>query len=240
MPKTSPSGKTLKASRPSAGGRGSSSARSTDERRRGLAAGILRGLKKLYPGAHCELDYKSPLELLVATILSAQCTDKRVNVVTKDLFRRYRAADDYARANPAELETVVRSTGFFRSKAQSIREACKAIAERFGGAVPRTMEELLTLRGVARKTANVVLGSAFGISSGITVDTHVRRLSNRMGLTVEQDPVKIEADLMELVPRKEWIFFGHAMVWHGRRVCSAANPACPDCILNKVCPKWGV
>ena len=129
--------------------------------------------------------------------------------------------------------------GGLRAKA-AIREACKAIAERFGGAVPRTMEELLTLRGVARKTANVVLGSAFGISSGITVDTHVRRLTNRMGLTVEQDSVKIETDLMELVPRKEWIFFGHAMVWHGRRVCSAANPACPDCILNKVCPQKGV
>jgi endonuclease-3 len=201
---------------------------------------ILKGLRKLYPDAHCELDHKTPLELLVATILSAQCTDKRVNVVTKTLFRRYRTAQDYARAEPAELEGLIRSTGFFRSKAKSIRETAKVLVAKHGGKVPDTMEELLELRGVARKTANVILGTAYGQASGIVVDTHMKRLAFRMGLTDEADPVAVEKDLMALIPKKDWIFFSQGMVWHGRRVCFARNPDCPGCALNAICPKRGV
>jgi len=208
--------------------------------RQAQAAAITRGLRKLYPEAHCELDFKTPLELLVATILSAQCTDKRVNLVTKALFKRYRGAKDYARADRAELEGLIRSTGFYRAKARSIREMAKSVVADFGGKVPETMEELLTLRGVARKTANVVLGTAFNKASGVVVDTHVKRLAYRMGLTDEQDPVKIEADLMACLPRRDWIYFGHAMIWHGRRLCKAHSPDCPGCLLNKVCPKRGV
>ncbi|MBI4386703.1 MAG: endonuclease III [Elusimicrobia bacterium] len=204
------------------------------------AAAILRGLHKLYPDAHCVLDFKTPLELLVATILSAQCTDKRVNQVTPALFSKYKSARDFAESNPAELEAIIRSTGFFRSKARAIHEACRRIAEHFGGKVPRTMEELLTLRGVARKTANVVLGSAYGVTAGVVVDTHVKRLSYRMGLSGEKEPERIERVLMAFVPRKDWNFFGHAMVWHGRRVCFARNPDCPGCSLKKICPKRGV
>lgn len=204
------------------------------------ARDILRGLRKLYPGANCELNFKTPLELLVATILSAQCTDKRVNLVTSELFKRYKTARDYARSPQKELERLIHSTGFFRSKALAVREACRAIDERFGGAVPRAMEELTSLRGVARKTANVVLGTAYQVAGGVVVDTHVKRLARRMGLSNEKEPEKIEKDLMVAVPRKDWIFFGHAMVWHGRRVCRAANPDCPGCLLNKVCPKRGV
>ena len=201
---------------------------------------ILKGLRKLYPDAHCELDHTTPLELLVATILSAQCTDKRVNVVTKTLFRRYRTAQDYARADAEELEGLVRSTGFFRSKAKSIQETAKVLAAKYGGKVPDTMEALLELRGVARKTANVILGPAYGQASGIVVDTHMKRLAFRMGLTEEAEPVAVEKDLMALVPKKDWIFFSQGMVWHGRRVCFARNPDCPGCALNKVCPKRGV
>jgi len=201
---------------------------------------VIKGLRKLYPDAHCELDHKTPLELLVATILSAQCTDKRVNLVTKALFRTYRTAQDYAKADPDELEGLIRSTGFFRSKAKSIQETAKVLVAKHGGQVPDTMEELLQLRGVARKTANVILGTAYGRACGIVVDTHMKRLAYRLGLTDETKPEKVELDLMKLVPKKDWIFFSQGMVWHGRRVCFARNPDCPGCALNKVCPKRGV
>lgn len=204
------------------------------------AARILAGLRKLYPDAHCELDFKTPLELLVATILSAQCTDKRVNAVTKALFKRCRTARDYAEIPAGELEAIVRSAGFFRSKARSIKETARALVQEHGGRVPGTMEELLRLRGVARKTANVILGTAYGRAEGVVVDTHVKRLAYRMGLTREEDPVKVESDLIALVPREDWIFFGHAMIWHGRRVCQALKPDCPACTLRGVCPKRGV
>lgn len=201
---------------------------------------ILAGLRRLYPKADCALRHENPLQLLIATILSAQCTDERVNQITPALFRKYRSAADFAKAKPPELEAMIRSTGFFRSKARSILGACKILAEKHGGKVPKTMEEMLELPGVARKTANVVLGTAYGIPSGIVVDTHVRRLSYRMGLTDETDPVKIEQDLMEIVPKKDWIWFGHAMIWHGRRVCRARDPQCPSCLLSNVCPRRGL
>ena len=204
------------------------------------AAEILKRLRKLYPDAHCELDFKTPLELLVATILSAQCTDKRVNEVTKTLFKKCRTAKDYASIEPSELEGLVRSAGFYRAKAKSIQEAAKTLAADFGGKVPATMDELVTLRGVARKTANVILGSAFGKAEGIVVDTHVKRLSFRLALSDETEPEKIEADLMRLMARRDWIFFGHGLVWHGRRVCFARHPNCPGCGLDAVCPKRGV
>ena len=198
------------------------------------------GLRRLYPDSHCELAFSNPLELLVATILSAQCTDKRVNLVTPALFRRYKTAAAYAGAEPAELEGLIRSTGFFRAKAKSIMEMARALAERHGGKVPDSMEELLKLRGVARKTANVILGTAFGKAEGIVVDTHMKRLSYRLGLTDQEDPVKVEKDLMAEIPRKDWIFFGHALIWHGRRVCKAASPDCAACGLAAFCPKRGV
>ncbi len=203
-------------------------------------AAIRQGLRRLYPDAHCELNFKNPLQLLVATILSAQCTDKRVNLVTPSLFAKYKTAQDFADAAPAQLEAAIRSTGFYRAKALSIREACRLLVEKFSGKVPKTMEELLTLRGVARKTANVVLGTAYGIAEGVVVDTHVKRVSFRLGLTDSKDPARIEKDLQTAVPRKDWIFFGHALTWHGRRVCFALRPNCPGCILNKVCPRRGV
>lgn len=208
--------------------------------RKKQAQAVVRGLRKLYSDARCELSFSSPLQLLVATILSAQCSDKRVNLVTPALFKKYKTARDFAGAEPAALEALIRSTGFFRSKATSIREAARALVERHGGQVPKTMEELLGLRGVARKTANVVLGTAYGIASGIAVDTHVIRVAYRLGLTGEKDPVKIEQNLLALVPKKDWIFFSHAMILHGRRVCRARNPDCPNCILKKACPKRGV
>ena len=206
----------------------------------GRAKSTLRELKKLYPDAHCELDFKNPLELLVATILSAQCTDKRVNLVTKDLFKKYRSARDYAEAESSEIEAAIRSTGFYRAKARSIREMAAALARDFGGRVPERMEDLLRLRGVARKTANVILGTAFGIAAGVVVDTHVKRLSHRLGLSNEENPEKIEKDLMALVPNKDWIFFGHAMIWHGRRLCVARAPRCPACPMRAFCPRRGV
>jgi len=204
------------------------------------AAKVLKGLRKLYPNAHCELTFSSPLELIVATILSAQCTDVRVNLITKKLFARYKTVQDYAQADPAELEALIHSAGFFRAKARSIKEMARTLLDEFGGQVPRTMDELLRLRGVARKTANVVLGNAFGKSEGIAVDTHIKRLSYRLGLSDEQDPVKVEKDLMKIVPKKDWIYVSHGLIWHGRRVCRAANPDCPACLLNKICPKRGV
>ncbi|HBL18414.1 MAG TPA: endonuclease III [Elusimicrobia bacterium] len=198
------------------------------------------GLRKLYPDAHCELDFKTPLQMLAAVILSAQCTDKRVNLVTPALFQRYRRAEDFADAEPAELESLIRSTGFFRAKARSIREAARALVERHGGRVPGTMAELLELRGVARKTANVILGTVFGKAEGVVVDTHVKRLAFRLGLTRRTDPVRIERDLMACLPREDWVFFGHALVWHGRRVCHARKPDCGGCGLARVCPQRGV
>jgi endonuclease-3 len=201
---------------------------------------ILAGLKRLYPGASCELDHANPLQLLVATILSAQCTDARVNKVTKALFERYKTADDFAGARPAELEGLIRSCGFYRMKAKSIMETGRALRDRFGGRVPDEMDALLTLRGVARKTANVILGNAYGKAEGVVVDTHMKRLSYRMSLTDEADPVKVERDLMACVPKKDWIFFSHAMILHGRRVCKALNPACGACTLRPSCPQRGL
>jgi endonuclease-3 len=201
---------------------------------------IVAGLKKLYPDANCELDHGNAHELLFATILSAQCTDVRVNATTRTLFKRYKTVDDYADADAAELETIIRSCGFYRMKAKSIIETARALRENFGGKVPDEMEQLLTLRGVARKTANVILGNAFGKAEGVVVDTHMKRLAWRMSLTDEEDPVKVERDLMACVPKKEWIFFSHAMILHGRRVCKALNPACDACSLRHDCPQRGV
>lgn len=200
------------------------------------AGQIVRYLKEQYPDARCSLDHGNALELLVATILSAQCTDERVNVVTSSLFRKYRTWEDYASAPAAELEADIRPTGFFRNKAKAIQGACRLIGERHGGRVPDTMEELLELPGVARKTANVVLGNAYGIASGVVVDTHVSRLSTRLGLSQEKAPEKIERDLTNLLPESEWINFSHLLIAHGRKVCKARNPACGQCVLVKLCP----
>ncbi len=197
---------------------------------------IIKRLKKEYPEAHCELIHSNPFELLVATILSAQCTDARVNIVTANLFRKYRKPQDYLNVAPEELEQDIRSTGFFRNKAKSIRGASLKINENFGGELPQTMEELLTLDGVARKTANVVLGNAFGIASGVVVDTHVSRVSQRLGLTAETTPEKIEKDLQQLVPVKDWIMFPHWLIFHGRRICQARKPKCAECVLENLCP----
>ncbi|HYO63658.1 MAG TPA: endonuclease III [Pyrinomonadaceae bacterium] len=197
---------------------------------------IIRLLKKEYPDARCSLDHTNALELLVATILSAQCTDERVNVVTADLFRKYRTAEDYTRAAPEELEADIRPTGFFRNKARAIQGACRLLVEQHGGRVPDTLEDLLALPGVARKTANVVLGNAFGITSGVVVDTHVQRLSARLALSAHQQPEKIERDLMELVPRRDWINFSHLLIAHGRKVCKARTPLCAECLLEPLCP----
>lgn len=204
------------------------------------AAEIVRRLRLEYADAECELVWETPLQLLVATILSAQCTDVRVNIVTQTLFQKYRCPEDYLKVPEEELQEDIRTTGFFRNKAKSIRGACHEIMERFGGEVPQTMEEILTLPGVARKTGNVVLGTAYGIASGIVVDTHIQRLTYRLGLTRETDPVKIERDLMKLIPQDDWIFTGHAIVWHGRRVCYARKPNCLGCVLQDICPKRGV
>jgi endonuclease-3 len=201
---------------------------------------IVRLLAESYPDARCALRHSNALELLMANILSAQCTDVRVNLVTKDLFEKYRTAKDYAEADPKELEQAIRSTGFFRNKAKSIRGAAQMIVEKFGGKVPDTMEELLELPGVARKTANVVLGTWFGKASGVVVDTHVHRVSRRLGLTREDDPKKIEQDLMELLPEKEWIDFSHRVIWHGRKVCEARKPRCSECSLAPCCPSAAI
>lgn len=197
---------------------------------------LVKTLPKVYPDAHCELDFRNPLQLLVATILSAQCTDKRVNAVTPALFAKYRSAADYAKAPPATLERLIRSTGFFRSKTKSIRGAAAAIVAEHGGRVPDTMEKLHGLPGVGRKTANVVLGNAFKKDEGIVVDTHVMRLSHRLRLTRETDPEKIERDLMKLVPRKHWTIWSHWLIWHGRRRCFARRPDCTQCEIFRLCP----
>jgi len=201
---------------------------------------IITTLDRTYPEAHCELKHAEPLELLIATILSAQCTDKRVNIVTKELFKRYRSAADYANAPVAELEQAIKTTGFFRNKAKNIQACCRKLVERYAGKVPRTMEDLTQLNGVGRKTANVVLGNAFGINAGVVVDTHVARLSQRLGLTKQKTPEKIEPELMALVPQKQWALFSHWLIWHGRRRCAARKPDCLNCEIKKLCPQMGV
>jgi len=198
-------------------------------------AAILAKLDEAYPDATCELKHENALQLLIATILSAQCTDVRVNQVTQVLFKKYPKPEAFAYANPTELEKEIRPTGFFRNKTKSVMGASKAIVEQFSGQVPRTMEELLTLPGVARKTANVVLGTAYGIASGIVVDTHVIRLSQRLDLTRNDDPKKIEPDLMAVIPQTKWIQFSHQLIWHGRRVCAARKPKCTECNLEALC-----
>ena len=200
---------------------------------------IVRLLAKLYPDAKCALNHDNPLQLLIATILSAQCTDVRVNIVTPALFARYPNAPAFAEADSGELETAIQSTGFFRNKARNIIACCKAIVEKHAGQVPRTMDELVPLPGIGRKTANVVLGNAFGVP-GITVDTHVGRLARRMGFTSHEDAVKVERDLMELIPKKDWTMFSHRMIFHGRQVCFARKPDCAHCALASICPKIGV
>jgi len=197
---------------------------------------ILRRIKELYPDATCSLDYETPVQLLIATILSAQCTDERVNKVTPELFRRFPNAAEIAAAELDDIITLVKSTGFFRNKAKNIQGACRLIMTEFGGEVPQTMEELLTLPGVARKTANVVLANAFGINMGVTVDTHVKRLSYRLGLTKHLDPVRVEQDLIKLLPRPDWENWSIRLIYHGRAVCNARKPACDRCLLADLCP----
>lgn len=205
----------------------------TDGKRR--ISQILRSLARAYPDARCELEHRNALELLVATILSAQCTDERVNAVTRSLFRKYRSAADYARAPEGELEKDIRPTGFYRAKARSIRAACRMIVEEFGGEVPQTMEQLIRLPGVARKTANVVLGTAFGEAAGIVVDTHVLRVARRLGLSRAETPEKVEQDLMAAVPRARWIAVSHQLIFHGRYCCKARKPLCGECPVEKLC-----
>lgn len=197
---------------------------------------IIEGLRKAYPDAHCELNYSNPLELLIATILSAQCTDKQVNLVTPELFKKYPAAASYASAPVEQLQKAIQRLGFFRNKARNIQACCRDIADKHGGTVPKTMDELTALAGVGRKTANVVLGNAFDINEGIVVDTHVMRLSERLGLSRQKDAVKIEDDLVKLVPRELWTLFSHLLIWHGRRRCYARNPDCLDCEVLRLCP----
>ncbi len=204
------------------------------------AAKVVRGLRRGYPDATCALNFENPLELLIATILSAQCTDERVNQVTRPLFKKYRTAADYAQAPPGELERDIKPTGFFRNKAKNIQACCEILAREHRGEVPQDLDTLVELPGIGRKTASVVLGTAFGIPSGVVVDTHVARISQRLGLTSHKDPLKIERDLMEQIPRKEWIDFSHRMIHHGRQVCMARKPKCDDCPLGTFCPRIGV
>jgi len=201
---------------------------------------IIAALQRTYPNAHCELNFSNPLQLLIATILSAQCTDKRVNIVTAELFKKYRSARDFADAPLADIEEAVKTTGFFRNKAKNIQACCATLVEKFGGEVPRTMDELHALAGVGRKTANVVLGNAFHINVGVVVDTHVMRLCNRLGLVKGTDAVKLEQELMKLVPQEDWTLFSHWMIWHGRRRCDARKPDCANCEIQKLCPQIGV
>jgi endonuclease-3 len=203
-------------------------------------AAVARRLAKTYPQAHCSLDFASPFQLLIATILSAQCTDKRVNAVTGSLFGRWPSAAALAAASQTDVEAVIRSTGFFRAKARNIRGCCEALMERHGGEVPRTLEELVKLPGVGRKTANVVLGSAFGMAVGVVVDTHVGRISRRLGLTKHADAVRAERDLVKVLPRDHWIAFSHRLIEHGRGVCTSRAPRCTGCPLDDLCPRVGV
>lgn len=197
---------------------------------------VIRRLKRAYPGAKCSLNHSNPFELLIATILSAQCTDDRVNIVTADLFRKYRQPEDYLKVSPRELEKDIQSTGFFRNKTKSIQGTAKLLTEAYHGEVPRTMDELLELPGVARKTANVVLGNAFDIHAGVVVDTHVTRLSHRLDFTQQKTAEKIEVDLIEIVPKKDWVIFPHLMIYHGRKICKARSPLCAECSIEKQCP----
>jgi len=208
--------------------------------KRDRTAAIIEGLKATYPDAHCELNYRNPLQLVIATILSAQCTDKQVNIVTADLFKKYRSAEAFAEADVEELMNDIRRIGFFRNKAKNIKACCERIVEEHGGRVPQTMDELTALGGVGRKTANVVLGNAFDINVGVVVDTHVARLSNRLGLTRQKTPEKIEKELMKLVSQPDWTMFSHWLIWHGRRRCSARKPECEGCELAELCPQIGV
>jgi endonuclease-3 len=209
-------------------------------KRKQQAARVLERLKADYPGATCALENETPFELLTATILSAQCTDARVNMVTPELFRRWPDARAMAKAPTPQLEKVIQSTGFFRNKAKNIKAASQAMVEKHGGEVPRDIDAMVALPGVGRKTANVVLGTAFGMATGVVVDTHVMRLSKRLGLTDHTDAVKIEQDLMQLLPQEEWVDFSHRMIFHGRQICMARNPNCPQCSMNSFCPKIGV
>ncbi len=204
--------------------------------RKKRTAEVIKRLKKAYPYAHCALNHTNPFELLIATILSAQCTDARVNIVTANLFRKYRGPADFLNVSQEELERDIHSTGFFRNKSKNIQAACARIIEEFGGEIPQTMNELLTLGGVARKTANVVLGNAFGIAAGVVVDTHVSRISQLLGLTDSKTPEKIERDLAVLVPKKDWVIFPHWMIFHGRQICIARRPKCKECPLFDICP----
>ncbi len=197
---------------------------------------VIRRLKRAYPGAKCSLNHSNPFELLVATILSAQCTDERVNIVTADLFRKYRKPEDYLKVPPRELEKDIQSTGFFRNKTKSIQGTAKMLTQQYNGEVPQTMDELLELPGVARKTANVVLGNAFDIHAGVVVDTHVTRLSHRLGFTQQKTAEKIEQDLIPIVPKKDWVIFPHLMIYHGRKICKARSPLCAECVIEKQCP----
>ncbi len=213
--------------------------RESQAARRARLSQIVAALRSAYPDAHCELKHSNPLELLVATILSAQCTDKMVNRVTESLFKKYRTAADYADADAAQFENDIHSLGFFRNKARSIRACCQKLVAQHGGLVPPSMDALTQLDGVGRKTANVVLGNAFGISAGVVVDTHVARLATRLGLTTERQPEKIEAVLMEWVPQADWTLFSHWLIWHGRRRCGARQPDCAGCELRAWCPSAG-
>jgi len=230
--KKKPAGKAAVIARKTANRSGRRGLEGTDPKR---VATILAKLDEAYPNATCELRHENPFQLLIATILSAQCTDVRVNQVTETLFKKYPTPEALAYANPSDLEQEIRPTGFFRNKTKSVMGASKEIVEKFGGQVPRTMEEMLTLPGAARKTANVVLGTAYGIASGIVVDTHVIRISNRLDLTRNEDPKKIEQDLMKVIPKEKWIQFSHQVIWHGRRVCFARKPNCPECNLRDTC-----
>jgi endonuclease-3 len=201
-------------------------------------AEIIKRLKKAYPDAHCALNHTNPFELLIATILSAQCTDVQVNIVTANLFRKYRGPQDFINVSQEELEHDIRSIGFFRSKAKNIQAASKRLLEVYGGEVPRTIEDVTSLAGAGRKTANVVLGNAFGIASGVVVDTHVSRLSQRLGITKQKTPEKIEKDLEKLVPKNDWVMFSHWLIFHGRQVCKARKPLCTQCVLADICPSY--
>jgi endonuclease-3 len=211
-----------------------------DASRKKHARQIVALLKREYADAECALVHDTPFELLIATILSAQCTDERVNIVTKDIFAKYPTPAQLAAVQIPRLEKLIQSTGFFRNKAKNIHECCQVLVKEHGGKVPMTLDELVSLPGVGRKTANVVLGTAFRIPSGVVVDTHVTRLSQRLGLTEHEDAVKIERELIELLPQDEWIDFSHRMIWHGRRICKARRPLCGSCVLEKICPKVGV
>ncbi|MBI3865975.1 MAG: endonuclease III [Planctomycetia bacterium] len=215
-----------------------SASKAVDRKQR--AVKIANKLARAYPDAVCALSHEDPFQLLVATILSAQCTDERVNMVTPELFRTYPDAEKLARSSQSDLEQIIKSTGFFRAKARSLKGMATKLVEEFGAVLPRTVEELTTLPGVGRKTANVLLGTAFGIATGVVVDTHVKRIAHLLGLTNHTDPEKVERDLMELLPKKEWVNFSHRLIHHGRRVCIARRPRCPECPLLSLCPRVGL